>query len=848
MPLIFAGMCGNQYNFFGSFELSCQSKQQMNFFRILAYGIFFLVQTLNVNSQSTVFGTISDTSGNPVSLANIAIKGTGTGTMSALDGRYSLQITEKELVILVVSCVGFENIEKRYENLPGSVLEINFTLTENISELDEVSVSARYERLSAFSRIELKELQLVPSTTGGIESLIKTLPGVSSNNELSSQYSVRGGNYDENLIYVNDIEIYRPFLVRSGQQEGLSFINSDMISSIRFSAGGFDASFGDKMSSVLDITYRKPTGLAGSVSASLLGGSIYLEGTDKTKRFSYLTGSRYKSNTYLLNSLPTTGNYSPRFTDFQGLFSYRISEKSEISFLGNLAINQYDFIPKEDNIDFGTSNKPLNLTIYYEGQERDRFDTYMGAVTYKLTPSKQFWSKLILSGYQTIERETFDILGEYLINELDNTIGSKTYGDSILNIGIGGFLNHARNYLEASVYSVSYMSEFNSRNHKTRWGAGVHLSTITDRLSEWEMVDSTGFSVPADTEELELYTVVKSSNSIQSGRYSAFFQDTWTLEGELADFFITTGVRGTYLDLNEQMLISPRMSLSLKPSWLRDFMFHVSGGVYFQPPFYREMRDPEGNINTNLKSQRSFHAVTGGDYIFQAWERPFKLTAEIYYKDLAYLVPYKVDNVRIKYSGKNQAKGYAMGLDIKLNGEFVKNAESWVSLSLMQTREDIDGDYYYRITEEKREIVYPGYYPRSTDQLFTFGLYFQDYLPNNPDYKVHLNFLYGSRLPYSSPGSERYDELFRIPPYRRVDIGFSKILKKENDSMAGNNPFRHLKNIWLSAEVFNLLDINNTISYQWVRTISNQEGIPGIYAVPNYLTSRRFNIKLSSTF
>jgi hypothetical protein len=810
--------------------------------------ILLLFITSDIIGQSKIFGTIKDSEGHAIFLANISVKGLSTGTMTNADGEYELQYNESGVITIVVSCIGFLNQEIDIENSEGSKKELNFILEANISELDEVSVSARYERASAFSRIDLKDMQLVPNTTGGIESLLKTLPGVSSNNELSSQYSVRGGNYDENLIYVNDIEIYRPFLVRSGQQEGLSFINSDLISSIRFSAGGFDAKFGDKMSSVLDITYRKPQNFAGSVSASLLGGSVHLEGTDKSKKFTYLTGVRYKTTTYLLNSLPTTGNYSPKFTDFQGLFTYSNSKKSEISFLGNLAINQYNFVPEEDNIDFGTSGKPLNLTIYYEGQEKDQFNTTSGAFSYKYTPGPNVWMKLIASVYATSENETFDILGEYLINELDNTIGSKTYGDSILNIGIGAFLEHARNYLDAIVYSANYIGEYTTSEHKIQWGAGYSYNSISDKLSEWEMIDSTGYSVPVNEETLELNSVVKSTNDLVSGKYSAYLQDTWAFRGLDNEYYLTTGMRLTYLDLNNQLLFSPRVSFSIKPGWEKDIMFHMSTGVYFQPPFYREMRNPHGQINRDIKAQRSFHVVAGGDYMFKAWERPFKLTAEMYYKNLANLVPYKVDNVRIIYAGENLAKGYAVGFDLKLNGEFVKNAESWVSLSLMQTKEDIENDSYTVTEDGVTTTIEPGYYPRPTDQLFNFGLYFQDYLPNNPDYKVHLNFLYGSRLPYSSPSEYRYDEVFRMPPYRRVDIGFSKILKKEDAMLSDRNPFRHFNNIWLSAEIFNLLDINNTISYQWVRTVSNQEGVPGMYAVPNYLTSRRFNIKITATF
>jgi hypothetical protein len=816
--------------------------------KLIEIYILFTLLSVSVSGQSTVYGLISNSDGKPVFPANISLKGLKTGTTSDVDGKYELVINKQGPVTIVISCIGYNYQEIAYENVPGNRIELNISLRENVSELEEVSVSGRYERASAFSRIDLKDMQLVPSTTGGIEALIKTLPGVSSNNELSSQYSVRGGNYDENLIYVNDIEIYRPFLVRSGQQEGLSFINSDLISAIRFSAGGFDARFGDKMSSVLDITYRKPEKSGGSVSASLLGGSAHLEGISKSRKFTYLTGVRYKTTSYLLNSLETEGEYSPRFTDFQGLFTYSFSEKSELSFLGNLAINQYNFIPQVRKTEFGTSNAPLNLVIYYEGRETDKFDTYMGAFSYKYQPDYHLVMKLNASAFRTTESETYDILGEYWINELDNTIGSKTYGDSILNLGIGGMMNHARNFLNAYVFSMNYSGEYNSSLHKFRWGVGYKHNLISDKLSEWEMIDSTGFSVPYNPNMLELSSVVKSDNKLSSGNISAYIQDTRSFSDLKNEYYITAGIRSTYLGLNQQLLLSPRFNFSVIPAWEKDIMFHLATGVYFQPPFYREMRDPEGKLNTDLKAQRSFHVVAGGDYIFKAWERSFKLTSELYYKNLANLVPYKVDNVRIKYAGVNSASGYAMGFEVKLNGEFVKDAESWVSMSVMRTREDIKGDYYYVTNGEAIKKIEPGYYPRPTDQLFNFGLYFQDYLPNNPDYKVHLNFLYGSRLPYSSPDKDRYDNVFRIPAYRRVDIGFSKIIKKEDSVLSPGNPLKHFSNIWISAEIFNLLDINNTISYLWVRTVSNQENIPGVFAVPNYLTSRRFNIKVTARF
>ncbi len=817
--------------------------------RLLSIFILFILTFPTIIGQARISGLISDSEQNPIFLANITVSGRNIGTMTDEQGKFILQVPNSEDLNIVISCIGYKNRELNLSLISNENYKLDVSLEKDIRELNEVSVSARQERATGFQNIDIGSLDLLPNTTGGIETIIKTLPGVSSNNELSSQFSVRGGNFDENLIYVNDIEIYRPFLVRSGQQEGLSFINPDLISGIRFSAGGFDARYGDKMSSVLDISYKEPTEFAGSVSGSLLGGSAHLEGLSKNGKLSALIGVRYKTTAYLLNSLETTGDYEPKFTDIQSLIRYSISPKLEFSFLGNLSLNEYSFIPKTRNTEFGTASTPLNLKIYYEGNEIDQFDTYMGAATFKWTPSENTSLKLIASSFTTREEETFDILGQYLINELDNTIGSDTYGDSILNIGIGSFLNHARNYLEAYVHSLSHIGEHKKGNNILKWGGKLDYQIVNDRISEWDMIDSLGFSVPTGGEFLELDNVLKSEHRLINTKVSAYIQDTWIRKYDGNEYYLTGGIRATYLDLNNQILISPRINFSYKPSWERDLMFHLSTGIYYQPPFYKEMRDSEGNLNTALKAQQSIHVVAGGDYIFSAWDRPFKFSSELYYKHLENIVPYKVDNVRIRYAGENLASGYAMGVDFKINGEFVPGAESWASVSFMRTREDIDGDSFpFENENGVIENFEPGYYPRPTDQLMTFGLFFQDYLPNSPDYKVNLNFLYGSRLPYSSPTKDRYDNVYRLPPYRRVDIGFSKVLKKEGVNLREGSPFNHFRSIWLSAEIFNLLGINNTISYLWVRTISNQAGIPEVFAVPNYLTSRRLNVKLTAKF
>ncbi len=792
-------------------------------------------------------GVVTDKNGSAVYPVNVYIRDGNSGTLSNSLGFYELTIPSETDVILVFSFVGYISQEKKVSLKKGQSIEINVLLETDIKEIKEVSISTRQEKAGSI-KINIKSLEFVPGITGSLESLIKTLPGVASNNELSSQYNVRGGNFDENLIYVNNIEIYRPFIVRSGQQEGLSFINSDLVSSLRFSAGGFEAKYGDRMSSVLDVSYKKPERRGGSVSGSLLGGSMHFEGISNNKRFTYLMGLRFKSTSYLLNSLDTQGDYKPNFFDIQGLATYTITKKLEISLLGNMAINNYIFVPQTRNTVFGTVSSPLNLRIFFEGNEANRFNIYQGAHTIKYSPSGNLSFTFINSLLYTSERETYDIYGAYLINELDNTIGSETYGDSILNIGIGSFLNHARNYLDAWIYSATYFSEYKKGRNRFRWGVKYQYNKFHDIMNEWELIDSTGYSLPQQPDKLELYKLLNANNKITSSVTSAFFQDTWGVRAGEKEYFLTAGVRGTFVSLTNNFLISPRATFSYTPGWKRDIRFRISAGMYYQPPVYKELKTMNGQLNKDTKSQRSIHLVLGGDYIFRSGERPFKLMAEMYYKDLNDLIPYRIDNVRIRYAGKNIAKGYATGFDLKLNGEFVEGTESWISLSIMQTREDIKDDFYYHEKEETFVRTEPGYYPRPTDQLFRCGLFFQDYFPNNPNYKVNLTFYYGSRLPYSSPGDDRYDLVFRMPPYRRVDIGISKNLNRTGKDSEKLKSCSIFQNIWLNAEVFNLFGMNNTISYLWVRTISNQENIPGMYAIPNYLTSRRFNISIRAVF
>ena len=814
-------------------------------FRILV--IFFCHLTFLAGAQETasVSGRVIDENQSPIFLANVAIPGTPYGTVTDQEGLFIIEIPANEDVVLTISYLGFETVSVNLRLAPGEVHEMRQMLRERVQNLNEVTIREQHDRATTLNRIDIKTLDMLPNVSGNLEAILGTMPGVSSRSELSSQYSVRGGNFDENLVYVNQIEIHRPFLIRSGQQEGLSFINPDMVSSIKFSAGGFEALYGDKMSSVLDITYRRPVRFGGSASISLLGGSLQLEGVSKNRRLTHISGFRYKTTQYLLSSLETQGEYNPNFYDFQTLLTYKLAPRWEISFLGNIALNRYQFMPETRNTDFGTFQNPLNLRIYYEGQEQDRFDSYTGALTLQFAPNDNLSLKFIGSSYYSMEQEHYDILGEYLINELDNRLDSDTYGDSILNIGIGGQLNHARNDLNAFVYSGAHMGTLIRDNNTLRWGIKWQQERIRDKISEWEMIDSVGYSVPYTGQDITLFNSYKWNHRLFSNRITSFVQHTNTFEHQDIQFFLSAGLRASYWDLNKQFLLSPRVTFSVKPNWERDLIFRFATGFYFQPPFYKELRYPDGTLNPDLKAQKSIHFVLGGDYVFTAWGREFKFTTEIYYKHLDQLVPYKLDNVRIEYAGENLARGYAVGLDMKIHGEFVPGAASWASLSLMKTEENIDGDFY---RTPLGNLVEPGYYPRPTDQRVMVGIFFRDYLPSLPDYKVLLNLIYGSGLPFSPPNIPRYDLHFRMPSYKRVDIGFAKVLKKEASNLKDGNPFRHFRSIWISAEVFNLLGVRNVISYTWIKTVSNQDNVPGAFAVPNYLTGRRFNVKLTARF
>jgi hypothetical protein len=808
--------------------------------------IFFLFNICYGYSQEygILKGRITDEKGNPVLGATIVDESKKHGTITNERGYYKLNIPANTDLTITISFIGYEKINVPVRIASGETLEVNLSLEAKSEEIEEVLIESKFDRVSTLERIDIKSIDYLPTTTGGIEAILGTL-GASIRSEFSSQYSVRGGNFDENLVYVNDIEIYRPLLVKAGQQEGLSFINSSMVSSIQFSAGGFDAQYGDKMSSVLDIKYRRPARFGGGISASLLGGSAHIEGSSKNNRFTHISGLRYKSNQYLLRNLQTKGDYKPSFLDFQTYLTYDIGKSFEISLLGNIAQNKYNVVPETRETAFGTYQQTVSFNIYYDGQELDNFITFLGAISLDYHPGKNLSLKLIGSGFTTYEDVTYDIQGQYLINLLDNVAESETFGDSILNIGIGTYLQHARNYLDAYVYSISHKGSYYTDNKNLKWGFKYQIEEIHDKITEWDMIDSVGYSVPYSDTEVLLARNTRSGNKLFSERITSFVQNTFYFQSGSSDLFLNTGIRAHYWTINNQLVISPRAILSLNPNWRRDIQFHFAAGYYYQPPFYKELRDPEGVLYKDIKAQKSIHYVLGSELNFTAWERPFIFSTELYYKYLFNLVPYKIDDVDIQYLPQYFARGYAAGIEFKINGEFVKDAQSWATLSIMQTKEDIYKDYYIKAD---KTVVLPGYYPRPTNQLFSFGLFFQDYFPNNPDYKVNLNFFYGSRLPYGSPEYNKPHEVYEMKSYKRVDIGMSKSLlrNKISDSEAGL--LNRFKSIWLNIEIFNLLGIQNQISYQWIRTIKNQFGMPNLFAVPNYLTGRTINVRINARF
>lgn len=769
------------------------------------------------------------------------IQGTQLGGFTNTNGYFEIPLNEG-VYTLKIGNIGYENWVKTFYISKSDTILLNAHLTPKSFELKEFKKKDERRKTEAGSvYIDPKKAQELAGPIGGIEGLVKSLVG--SNNELTAQYNVRGGNYDENLVYVNDFEIYRPFLVRSGQQEGLSFVNSDLTQSVNFSVGGFQSKYGDKMSSVLDIAYKKPTHFKGSAMMSLLGGSLHLEGISKNNKITYLVGLRQKSNQYLLQSQQTQGIYNPSFTDLQALVHYKINKNWESELILNYARNRFSFVPESSSSSFGMLNKAYKLQVYYNGSEIDQFDSKFGGYSVSYTPNELLKLKFLVSTYQTNEKETYDITGEYVLGELETDLGKANFGQTKYYLGTGIIQDFARNYLKVNVTTAAHRGFYTYNNHFLQWGLDATTLNIKDQLHQYQYRDSAGFSQPFSRDSLAMYQLFNASNNINSYRFAGFIQDNYKRH-DSSRTNISYGIRYLYNTLNNEWFFSPRIQLGYKPKWENDISFKFAAGYYSQPAFYRELRNIKGNTNLNVLSQKSFHTVLGSEYNFNIGTSPFKLTGELYYKDLWDLVPYEYDGIKIRYYGQNMARGYAYGTEIRLYADLVKDATSWISIGLMKTEEQV-WQQFKNIAGIDSASGYSNFIPRPTDQRFMLAMYFQDYLPQNKNYRVHLNLMYGTGLPFGLPDGNRTNDIMRMPAYKRVDIGFSALLLNgQKPNRPSHSFFKNLNSIWGSFEIFNLLDIKNTLSYTWIQDQTSSK----VFAVPNRLTSRMFNFKIIAEF
>ena len=791
---------------------------------------------------ATIYGKVTDENKHPIEMANVFVVELLVGQTTNARGAYELHVLSDTTLVVNFSFVGYEPKQVTVRLKSGENRKLDVTLKSTMTNLPDVDISDRAIDATSLTRLDAKQATLLPSMGGGVETLIKTLPGVISNNELSSQYTVRGGNFDENLIYVNGIEIYRPFLVGSGQQEGLSFVNSRLVNNIEFSAGGFAAEYGDKMSSVLDVTYKKPRETAGSLTLSLLGAEAHVEGTVGNDRFSYLLGARYKNTALALNMLETKGSYRPNFTDVQALFNFKINDRLDLSLLGYYSKNQYVLMPQSSSAETGLVNAVLRLDVYFEGQEVDNYTTGLGALTLEYKPNKDLNLRFITSAYSAYETETYDIFGEYWLGQVETNIGSDNQGNVIANMGTGAYLKHARNSFYTQVYNFDHKGTKVNGDHVFKWGLRYQRQNVDDVVNEWNMVDSSGYNlphpmddignVPAALPDITLDMLHRAHNTIGINNVDGYMQysSTFPLK-DAGDLVVTGGLRANYWGYNNKMYVSPRAGIAFKPYLEgRDLVFRLSGGVYNQTPFYRELRNRDGSLYKDAQAQMSYQVILGSDFKFHAWGRPFILTSEAYYKSLKNIIPYEVDNVRIRYYADQKAHGYATGLDFKINGEFVKGIDSWASLSLMRSREVIEGDTM-------------GWHDRPSNQLLSFSLFFQDYIPTSTTWRVNLTLTFGTGMPVNNPSSDYFHPFKNYPPYRRVDIGFVKELINEGSSFSKGNPLNYVKNMYASIEVFNLLNIPNTVSYTWVKDVHNIS-----WGINSYLTPRYINVKLVTEF
>lgn len=809
-----------------------------------------MIGLLSFSQSATIRGVILDENNYPISEVNIKAS-TGEGIATNINGFYELKISSGQEVSVEFTHISHKRILQVFNLKNGQEVEFNPVMKQEVEQIATVVLtSSTRQKVNGVTTIAPKVIRTIKGAQPGVENILKTLPGVNISNELSTQYSVRGGNFDENLVYVNEIEVYRPFLIRSGNQEGLSFVNTDLVANVDFSAGGFQSKYGDKLSSVLDITYRNPVDFGIRADLSLLGGSIAGETVSKDGKFSGIAGVRYRDNSLILNNLETDGNVEPVFADAQTYLTYRFSDKFHLNFLGNISLNKYNFQPENRQTNFGTLEQPVALLVFYDGQEEDEYQTYFGAFKASYFVNDDLTLKLIGSAYHTVEQEFFDIFAQYRLGEVNTNIGDDDLGEVEFSEGIGSQLTHARNELDAFIVNVEHRGDYSVDEESTvEWSIKYTDEDIRDRLVEYEVIDSAGFSIrPPNFNQpnlqpyepfsgpLTAFENIRALNRAKIQRIQAFAQYSKRTSWGDNEVFYNAGIRahnwtvsGVGIESNTQTVFSPRAQFAIKPNWDKDMLFRIAGGLYYQPPFYRELRDSSGVVQPNVKAQKSFHIVVGNEYSFEMWDRPFKLVTEAYYKGMTDVNPYTLENVRIRYRAKNNAEAYAYGLDMRLNGEFVPGTESWFSFGYLKTEENIDNR---------------GYIERPTDQRLKFGALFQDYVPNMPDLKMYLNLVYNTGVPGGSPSyADPYDFQIRLRDYRRADLGISYEIV---------NPERRYRSNWKKAfkefsigfEIYNMFNNQNSITNTWVRDVYSKRQ----FAIPNYLTPRVFNLRLSARF
>ncbi|WP_391595189.1 carboxypeptidase-like regulatory domain-containing protein [Winogradskyella sp.] len=809
-----------------------------------------LLGSLSFSQSAIVRGVILDEANNPINGVNIKAS-SGTGTATNLNGFYEISIPSNVEVSLEFTHISHQKVEQKFLLKNGQEIEFNPVLKTDIVQIAAVVINSNTRQsVEGVTTISPEVIRTIKGAQPGVENILKTLPGVNISNELSTQYSVRGGNFDENLVYVNEIEVYRPFLIRSGNQEGLSFVNTDLVQNVDFSAGGFQAKYGDKLSSVLDINYRNPVAFGVRTDLSLLGGSVAAESVSKNGKFSGIAGVRYRDNSLILNNLETEGNVEPVFADAQTYLTYRFSSKFHLNFLGNISLNKYNFQPENRQTNFGTLDEPIALLVFYDGQEKDQYQTYFGAFKANYFLNEDLTLKFIGSAYHTIEQEYFDIFAQYRLGEVNTNIGDEDLGEVEFSEGIGTQLTHARNDLDAFIVNAEHRGDYKIDEESTiEWSVKYTHEDIRDRLVEYEIIDSAGFSIrPPNFSEPNLqpyepysgpltsFENIRALNRIHINRIQTFAQYSKRTAWGANEVFYNIGVRSHSWSVNDeaikgttQTVVSPRAQFAIKPDWDKDMLFRIAGGLYYQPPFYRELRDSSGVVQPKVKAQKSFHVVLGNEYSFEIWDRPFKLVTEAYYKGLSDVNPYTLENVRIRYRAKNNAKAYAYGLDLRLNGEFVPGTESWFSFGYLKTEENIENR---------------GYIARPTDQRLKFGALFQDYVPNIPDLKMYLNLVYNTGVPGGSPSyADPYNFQIRLRDYRRADLGISYVLVDSEKSYRSNWK-RKFKNLSIGFEIYNMFNNQNTITNTWVRDVYTKRQ----FAIPNFLTPRVFNVRLSARF